>query len=93
MDQPELFRTDHIYLSAHLRLRGHGILRTEREGNYTFFVFERTERLNRDVADFHAGGLVPARDYAQELLRIKKLIPRKNGDVEKCQNRAHPPTK
>ena len=83
MEQRELFRTDHLYLAAHLSLRGHEILRTDDDGNHTFFVFDRNEALDRDVTDFHAGGSVPARNYALALLRVKKLIRRKDGDMKK----------
>jgi hypothetical protein len=83
MEQRELFRTDHIYLTAHLNLRGHRIVRTEEHENHTFFVFDRSDALDRDVTDFHADGSVPARSYALALLRVKKLIQRKDEEVKK----------
>jgi len=82
------FASDHIYLVAYLRLRGHRIISTERTGRFTVFSFKRTPELDTDVADFYAGGMVPARDYVMEVLRVKKFIPRA-GELEQGQWRTH----
>jgi hypothetical protein len=82
------FKSDHIYLVAYLMLRGHEVISTERPGRFTVFNFKRTSDLDADVADFHAGGLVPAKDYVMEVLRVKRFIPRA-GEMEHGQWKTH----
>jgi hypothetical protein len=68
--------TDHLYLAAFLVCRGQPILTTTSEGSRIQFVFAETPQLASDAASYMAGGLVGARQFSFEILKLKRLIPR-----------------
>jgi hypothetical protein len=76
------YRTDHLYLAAFLTCSGYRIVGTSREGSRVCFVFDQTFQLSAAVASFMAGAAIPARQYAFEVLKLKKLIPRSKPILE-----------
>jgi hypothetical protein len=70
------FATDHLYLAAFLVCFGHRVLGTEPQGARIAFLFDNTSHLSSNVARFMAGEAVPARRFAFEILKLKRMIPR-----------------
>ena len=82
-DEPPTYNTDHLYLAAYLTYTGHSVVSTTSGGPRVFFVFRQTPELSAAVANFMAGGTVPARQFSFEVLKLKRLIPRGAQRVEK----------
>lgn len=82
------YRTDHLYLAAFLTCSGYRIVGTSREGCRVCFVFDQTAELSAAVASFMAGAAIPARQYAFEVLKLKKIIPRSKSILEKFNHAA-----
>jgi hypothetical protein len=71
------FQTDHIYLAAFLISHGHDLVEVVGgEGGRLRFGFEDSSCVRSCAGDFMSGGLVEARKFSFELLKLKKLIPR-----------------
>ena len=68
------FASDHIYLVSFLVCCGHNIVGTSRKGTRVSFEFQKTRDLLDDVARFMGGGLIPARQFSFEILRLKRTI-------------------
>ena len=68
------FASDHIYLVSFLVCSGHNIIGTSRNGTRISFEFQKTRDLLDDVARFMGGGLIPARQFSFEILRLKRTI-------------------
>lgn len=69
------FRTSDLYMSGYLQVAGAPMIRTERENNRVFFVFDTsivdiTELTN---AWFNNTGKVAAQPYAHALKSLKSL--------------------
>jgi hypothetical protein len=77
-----IFASDHIYVVAFLRCYGHNIVGTTRHGCRVSFEFRETPELNADIARFMSGGVVPARQFSFELLKIKSML---NGGESKME--------
>ena len=93
MDKVEInvissYSTDHLYLAAFLACSGHRIVGTARDGSRVYFVFNQTSALSAAVASFMAGAAIPARQYAFEVLKLKKLIPHSKPTLEKFNHAA-----
>ncbi len=78
-DQPSgEYSTDHLYLAAFLICQGHPLAGTDQESSGRVrFLFENSQELRSDAANFLAGGQVDARQFSFTLLRLKKCFPRK----------------
>jgi hypothetical protein len=77
MSQGQAFETDHLYLAAFLVCRGHELVAVVGgEGGRFRFGFPDTAEVRSSAGNFMAGGLVDARQFAFELLKLKKNIPR-----------------
>jgi hypothetical protein len=87
-EQPA-FATDHLYLAAFLVCAGQEIVGTSSVGGRVSFEFTQTPQLSAAVANFMAGALVPARKFSFEVLKLKRLFPRKIQTVEKNYKDAH----
>ncbi len=74
IDGQDLFRSDHLWLGAFLRCRGHALVTVEGDGERGAFVFKKSGRLLADVADFAGDGEVPARDYAARILELRRRL-------------------
>jgi hypothetical protein len=85
------FETDHLYLAAFLICRGHELVSVVAgEGGRFRFGFPDTSGVRSSAGDFMAGGLVDARQFAFELLKLKRQIPRQvhTPKVRKVDNAA-----
>jgi hypothetical protein len=86
MDQmTPTFSSDHLYVVAFLLCFGHQITSISRCGTRVAFHFTETTELTSDLARFMSGGSVPARQYAFEVLKLKRMI-HENNKVEKSKN-------
>jgi len=88
-EQQPAFATDHLYLAAFLVCSGQEIVGTSSAGARISFEFTQTPQLSIAVANFMSGALVPARQFSFELLKLKRLFPRKIQTVEKNYKDAH----
>ena len=77
------YSTQHLYLAAYLTCAGHEIIGTSSVGGRVSFEFTQTPQLSNAVANFMSDAMVPARQFSFELLKLKRLIPRKIQTVEK----------
>ena len=68
------YSTDHIYVAAYLVCRGHEVVGTRSNGSRLSFTFNNSAQLSSDVASFLAGGLIPARHFSFELLKLKRML-------------------
>lgn len=69
------YRSPDLYLSAYLQVAGVPMVRTDREGNRVYFVFD-TQLANMEelkLAWFNNTGKVPAQAYAQAVRLLKSL--------------------
>ncbi|MGB2890343.1 MAG: DUF5659 domain-containing protein [Candidatus Acidiferrales bacterium] len=84
MDKDEIptYHTDHLYLAAYLSCSGHIMIGTTSHDGRVAFVFRHTPRLSAAVADFMSGAAIPARQFSFEVLRLKRLIPRRGERVK-----------
>jgi hypothetical protein len=80
------YRTDHLYLAAFLTCSGHRIVGTSTARERISFLFQHTPELSADVASFMSGAAIPARQFAFEVLKLKRLIPRGERTVEKTND-------
>ena len=80
------FASDHIYLIAFLLCSGHPMLRTSRAGSRVSFEFAKTPALLTDVGRFMGDGVVPARKFSFELLKLKRLLHGNAPTVETFEN-------
>ena len=83
-----VYLTDHLYVAAFLVCSGHEVIGTQNNGRRTSFIFKQSAQLSADVASFLADGVVPARHFSFELLKLKRTL---NGGqyvkrVEKSEN-------
>ena len=73
--QSNEFRSSDLYLSAYLQVAGAPMIRTEREQNRVYFVFDvsivNIEELK--AAWFNNTGKVPAQPYAHSVRSLKSL--------------------
>jgi hypothetical protein len=83
------YLTDHLYLAAYLTCSGHEIIGTSAAAGRVSFEFTQTQQLSTDVANFMSGASVPARRFSFEVLKLKRLFPRKIQTVEKNYKDAH----
>jgi hypothetical protein len=86
IDRIPPFGTDHLYLAAYLICAGYTFLGTSPNGLRVSFVFQQTPELSAAVASFMAGATIPARQFAFEVLKLKKLIPRSESILEKSDH-------
>lgn len=75
------YATDHLYLAAFLVCAGHRVVGTTRDGVRIAFLFDNSPELVAAVASFMAGGSVAARQFAFEILKLKKLLPHPTHDA------------
>ena len=68
------FATDHLYLTGFLICCGHNFVSTSSNGRRISFEFRKTPELLADVARFMSGGLVPARRFSFEILKLKRTL-------------------
>jgi hypothetical protein len=73
-ERKNIFASDHIYVVGFLVCSGHSIVGTSRTGTRVAFEFQETPKLLADVARFMAGGVVPARQFSCEVLKLKRTI-------------------
>ncbi|MFZ0634439.1 MAG: DUF5659 domain-containing protein [Candidatus Acidiferrales bacterium] len=90
-DVSSKYLTDHLYLAAFLICAGHSIIGTSRDGSRVCFVFRQTPDLSVAVASFMAGAAIPARPYAFEVLKLKKLIPRVESTLKRVTDATEKP--
>jgi hypothetical protein len=83
------YLTDHLYLAAYLSCSGHPIIGTSWAGDRVSFVFCQTAELSADAASFMSGALIPARRFAFEVLKLKRLLPRSKQTMEKIEKYAN----
>jgi hypothetical protein len=74
IQQGSIFTSDHLYVVAYLICCGHQIIGTWRRGQRISFQFSNTPALCADVAGYMADGVVPARKFSLELLRLKRTL-------------------
>lgn len=70
----DLYRTSDIYYAAYLKVAGVPLVKTDREGQRVFFLFEKPasiEDLQREY--FNRQSKVVAQDYADEIRSMKNL--------------------
>lgn len=77
------YLTDHLYLAAFLTCSAHRVIGTTRTGARVSFIFHETPELLAAVARFMSGAAIPARQFAFEVLKLKRLIPRGAQILEK----------
>lgn len=77
------YLTDHLYLAAFLTCSAHRVVGTTRTGARVSFIFHETPELLAAVAAFMSGAEIPARQFAFEVLKLKRLIPRGAQILEK----------
>ena len=82
------FETDHLYLAAFLICHKHELVSVVAgEGGRCRFGFQDTSAVRSSAGDFMTGGLVEARQFAFELLKLKRNIPRQDTSrVRKIEN-------
>jgi hypothetical protein len=69
-----VYVTDHLYVAAFLVCSGHNVIGTQSNGSRVSFTFNNSAELSSDVASFLAGGLIPARHFSFELLKLKRML-------------------
>jgi hypothetical protein len=70
------FGTDHIYLAGFLTCRGYRVAGTEANSSGRIqFLFRDSMSVRSAVAEFMSGASVPARQFAFEILKLKRLLP------------------
>jgi hypothetical protein len=72
--EEKIFASDHLYLSAFLVCCGHNVVGTSRNGWRVSFEFHKTPDLLGDVGRFMSGAAVPARQFAFEVLKLKRTL-------------------
>lgn len=83
------FQTDHLYLAAFLVCQGHELVSLmANEGGRFHFAFSDSPEVRSSAGDYMAGGLVEARQFAFELLKLKRQIPR-HWDVHEVRRAGH----
>jgi hypothetical protein len=70
----DVYVTDHIYVTAFLICSGHDVVDTRSEGTRVSFVFHNSAQLSADVASFLADGVIPARHFTFQLLKLKRML-------------------
>lgn len=77
METSPTFQTDHLYLAAFLVCRGYQVVSVlAGVGNRFRFAFSDSTAVRNSVGEFMSGGLVDARQFSFELLKLKRRIPR-----------------
>ena len=92
MNTGPTFDTDHLYLAAFLLCHGHELVAVVAgEGGRFRFGFPNTSGVRSSAGDFMAGGLVNARQFSFELLKLKRQIPRQTdtSKMRKIENAFH----
>ncbi len=69
-----VYSTDHLYVAAFLVCSGHSVIGTQRNDSRVSFVFNNSPELAADVASFLADGVIPARHFSFELLKLKRML-------------------
>ena len=69
-----VYLTDHLYVAAYLVCRGHGVIGTRGTGSRVSFIFNQSPELSDAVASFLTDGVIPARHFSFELLKLKRMI-------------------
>jgi hypothetical protein len=83
------FETDHLYLAAYLICQRHELLSLMAgDGGRFHFAFSDSPEVRSSAGEYMAGGLVEARQFAFELLKLKRQIPR-NWDVRHVRRASH----
>src|ERR1700741_4127343 len=73
-EQQPTYASDHLYLVAFLTCTGHKIGGTRRHGYRVAFEFAETPELLADVARFMGGGMIPAREFSFQVLKLKRTL-------------------
>jgi hypothetical protein len=76
------YHTDHLYLAAYLTCSGHPLIGTAWSGDRLSFIFCQTAELSADAANFMSGASIPARQFAFEVLKLKRMLPRSKRTME-----------
>lgn len=72
--QPE-FEVKDLYFASYLYASGLPLLRTERKGKFTYFIFPRTDQSDSLTADFWSyKGTVIAKSYIDATQSLKDII-------------------
>jgi hypothetical protein len=69
-----VYSTDHLYVAAFLVCSGHDVVGTRMQGSRVAFIFQQSPELLAAVASFLAGGVIPARHFSFELLKLKRML-------------------
>ena len=69
-----VYSSDHLYLAAYLVCSGHDVVGTKIQGSRVSFIFQQSPELLVDIAGYLADGVIPARHFSFELLKLKKMI-------------------
>ena len=69
-----VYSTDHLYVAAFLVCSGHDVVGTRMQGSRVSFVFQQSPELLAVVASFLAGGVIPARHFSFEPLKLKRML-------------------
>jgi Domain of unknown function (DUF5659) len=78
-EQQTSYATDHLYLAAFLVCTGYRVIGTRADShNRISFLFHASPELLSAAAQFLAGGQVDARQFSFELLKLKKLLPKRH---------------
>jgi hypothetical protein len=72
--EEETFASDHLYLCAYLVCCGHNVVGRSRNGWRVSFEFHKTPELLGAVGQFMAGGVIPARQFSFEVLKLKRTL-------------------
>ena len=80
------YSTDHIYVAAYLVCRGHEVVGTRGNGSRVSFIFNQSPQLSAAVASFLADGVIPARHFSFELLKLKRMIHGGKYELTKSEN-------
>ena len=69
-----VYSTDHLYVAAFLVCSGHDVVGTRMQGSRVSFVFQQSPELLAAVASFLADGMIPARHFSFQLLKLKRML-------------------
>ncbi|MFZ0637603.1 MAG: hypothetical protein WA755_16665 [Candidatus Acidiferrales bacterium] len=83
---PTNYFTEHLYLAAFLVCSGHRVIGTTHTADRVSFVFQQTAELSASVAGFMSNAAIPARKFAFEVLKLKRLIPRNTQKMERLDS-------
>ena len=81
-----VYMTDHLYVAAFLVCSGHNVIGTQSNGSRVSFTFNKSAQLSSNVASFLADGVIPARHFSFELLKLKRMIHGGKYELTKSEN-------